>query len=83
MLALTWDDIDFEKHTIRICKTVNDRSIDENGKIDYAQKVQGFAKTKTSNRTIKMTEYALVALEELKKQNGAYNYVVCNKKGGL
>ncbi|MGE6618129.1 tyrosine-type recombinase/integrase [Bacillus mycoides] len=53
LLALTWDDINFEENTIDINKTEYDRQITK-------------PKTKSSNRIILLPKYAINLLKELK-----------------
>ena len=59
-LALTWNDIDFEKNEIHINKTLNPKLIDDNDQSP---------KTDKSNRTIKMLSTVRESLQYIKKEN--------------
>lgn len=81
-LALTWNNVDFEKNEIRIYNTITDRSYGECNNILYGQQAVE-NKDKYSSRTIKFTPFALEMLKSLKEQSGNSKYVVCNKKGEI
>ena len=80
--GLMWDDIDFQKRTLRVQRTLEyvknrNRTEDENHYI----LVEGTTKSKSSDRTIPLNQTALDALLELKSANGGYDYVFSNAKG--
>ena len=82
-LALEWDDIDFDRRTINIHKSlasVKNRSGEETKTV---QIVQEMPKTKRSIRIINMNNGAYEALQYLKGINGNYKYVLSRKKGKL
>lgn len=58
LLALTWDDVDMKKHTIRVTKDlVRITAFDESGKKDGTKRiVQDTPKSMKSNRTIPLQE---------------------------
>lgn len=71
LLALTWDDIDFENKTVSVNKNIKEVSIpDKLGNREYKTMIQE-PKTKSSIRTIPIPEIALKKLNShKKKQNG-------------
>lgn len=75
MLALEWKDIDFQKKTMKISKTVIRYT-------DYETKKKilkiGAPKTASSNRTIMLTDEAMFWLREIKKRNMQSG---CNQTG--
>ena len=80
--GLTWDDIDFEKGTLSVRKTlgyVKNRNKEKNEK-SYIF-IEGTTKSKSSDRTIPLNQTALNALSELKKINGKFDYVFSSKNG--
>ncbi len=83
LLALEWKDIDFENHKINIKKTVVEEKVAVGENLYTGPFVQDYAKSKKSNRTIKMTPKAFEALEAIKAQNGDQKYVICKEDGGL
>ena len=82
-LALTWDDIDFEKRNIDINKsvaTVKNRDAKE-GEPKYVNVIQNTPKTKKSIRIISINDNALEALNNLKEINGKHIYVLAKSNG--
>lgn len=81
LLALTWDDIDFDRGTLHVSKNlvaVKDR-ISKSGKQKVV--VQDTPKTSKGIRTIPLTKRALSLLKELKIKNQTKtNIVFCTKK---
>lgn len=80
--GLMWDDIDFQKRTLKVQRTleyVKNRDGDENS--NHYTLVEGTTKSKSSERTIPLNQTALNALLELKKANGGFAYVFSNAKG--
>ncbi len=78
MLALTWDDVDWDNKTITITKKL---VYNKDGKagiwsVDYPKK-------KHANRTLPVTNEAFEVLKKLRELNEESKYVVCNEKGGL
>lgn len=72
LVALDWDDIDFENRTIRVNKTaisVKDRSA--SGKLTGKchQEIQYTPKTKSGNRVVPINIRALAALERIHEAN--------------
>lgn len=85
VLALTWDDVDFENGTITIKRTLPQQS---KGDVYYFK----LPKTKNSQRTIPASEDLLAVLKTAKREQEAYreiykdiwhdnNLVCCNKDG--
>lgn len=64
VLALTWSDIDLEKHVLTVSKTLYERGADEGG-FDFAP-----PKTEDSNRVVSFNSELL---EELKRMKVQYN----------
>ena len=80
--ALTWDDIDFSARTINVRKNaVEVREKDKNGKSHSVLKTQDSTKTRSGTRIIPMTEKAFLALSELQKITGEYEYIITSSKG--
>lgn len=77
LLALTWDDIDFEKNFLYVNKTVY--TIYKNGKnIAYVDK----PKTKQSNRVIPLPKQLIYILKRYKR-NSLSNYVIYTRNGDM
>ncbi len=77
LLALTWDDIDFDKRLLRVNKTVY--TISKNGKNEaYIDK----PKTKQSNRIIPLPKQLIILLKKNKKESIS-NYIIATKTGGI
>ena len=86
LLALKWTDINVDKKTVRIETKVttvslrdeNNRKIksDDKSVAKTVTEVQDGAKTETSERYVQLNKKALVAIEELRKLNGRYKYVM-------
>lgn len=86
LAALTWKDIDFEKKTIKINKTVSIIKNRNRFEVD-SKKVNIITTTKTqkSNRVIPMNETASLVLQELKRRQTDMgiksDYVISTKDG--
>lgn len=81
MLALTWDDIDFENRTLSVNKAIN--KIKQDGR---TIEVIGTTKTPNANRKVMLCDEAIHALKKLKESNKAYgvaesNFVVTGDVG--
>ncbi len=76
LLALEWDDIDFENAIMTISKTCHDGK-DENG--NY-RKIIDRPKTYSSRRVIPLPKCLLLLLSEMKKESKS-NYVISDKNG--
>ena len=78
MLALTWDDVDWDNKTIAITKKLEYCKDDQAGvwAVDYPKKNH-------ANRILPLTNDALEVLKKLRELNEESKYVVCNEKGGL
>ena len=82
LCALTWDDIDFTEKTITVHKNAVEYSErDENGKTRSVYKTQNSTKTRSGMRIIPMTEKAFIALFELQKITGEYEYIITSSQG--
>lgn len=79
MLALTWDDIDFENKTI----TVNKNAVAATEDGERKMNVQDSTKTKKSTRIIPMTSKAMEALRYIKNITGCNDYVISSKNNKL
>lgn len=79
LLALTWNDIDFENKTIAI----NKNAVVVKEKIDgidrYNLKTQNSTKTASGKRIIPMTQNAYEALKNIYEINGDKQYVMSSK----
>lgn len=73
LLALTWDDIDFQKGRLAVTKTCHDGNV--NGKHCI---IVDTPKTETSYRYIPLSKPLLAILKDLKKESES-NYVVSDK----
>jgi integrase len=80
LLALTWDDIDFEKRRINIDKTLI-KVRDKRGK--QILQVQNKPKTNASKRIIPLSLRLIPILQELKQKNRSDELVFCSKNGTL
>ena len=81
-VGLMWDDIDFQKRTFKVQRTleyVKNRDGDESS--NHYVLVEGTTKSISSERTIPLNQTTLNALLELKKANGGFAYVFSNAKG--
>lgn len=77
LLALTWDDIDFDKRLLKVNKTVY--TITKNGKNEaYIDK----PKTKQSNRIIPLPKQVISVLKKNKKESKS-NYIIATKLGDI
>lgn len=79
MLALTWDDIDFENKTI----TVNKNAVAATEDGERKMTIQDSTKTKKSTRIIPMTSKAMGALRYIKNITGDNDYVISSKNNKL
>lgn len=80
--ALTWRDVDFSERTITVNKTaIEVRERDKNGQMRSVLQTQNSTKTRGGTRIIPMTERAFVAISELQKITGAYEYIVTSSNG--
>lgn len=78
MLALTWEDVDFENRTLSINKRLAYKS--EDNKSIY---VEQYNENDRSSRKLPLNEAAYNLLKSLKSENPDSEYVICNEKGGL
>lgn len=79
LVALDWDDIDFESKTIKVHKTIvmiKDRLPDGRLSGKCHQEVQYTPKTKSGNRDVPINNRALAALERLHEANSGSAYVL-------
>lgn len=76
LLALEWEDIDFENALMSISKTCRDGK-DENGKY---RKIIDRPKTYSSRRVIPLSSGLLTLLEEMKAESKS-NFVISDSKG--
>lgn len=77
LLALTWEDIDFQKGIMNITKTTY--RIKENGR---PRIVVDNPKTKNSNRVIPLPKTLLTILKRIKKASNS-KYVISTRTGGM
>ncbi len=84
VLALKWENIDFENKTVKVngsMSFIKDTENDGKRKTIFTD-----PKTATSNRIIPLNEKSAMALEEIQRRNKIQNiktkYVVCDLKGG-
>lgn len=77
LLALTWNDIDFDNKLLKVNKTVY--TITKNGKNEaYIDR----PKTKQSNRIIPLPKQ-IINLLKRKKKESISNYIISTKNGGI
>lgn len=82
-LALEWSDINFEKRTISITKTLTQvKSRDGSEGKNYISVIENTPKTKNSIRVISMNDNAYEALRKLQEINGKHKFVLANTSGG-
>lgn len=86
-LAITWKDVDLEKHLIHIKKNAS-MVIDREGETGKKYKtIITTVKSKSGNRVIPCNEKAMEALNYLKEyqetQNIYSDFVICNDHGGI
>ncbi len=82
MIALTWNDIDFEERTININKNAAMVSEKDADGVSRSKLInQPTTKTKSGRRIIPMSRKAEEALLKLKKLSGESEYVVVSKLG--
>lgn len=77
LLALTWDDIDFNKSTLSVTKTCHDGNV--NGKHCL---ISDTPKTENSRRDIPLSKPVLALLREVKK-NSVSDYVIADKESSV
>ena len=84
-LALTWEDIDFERHMLTVNKsiaTIKNRNAEE---VEKYQVIVSTVKTRNGNRVIPLNEKSLIALlwmQRYQKENGIKtSYVFCTDMG--
>lgn len=81
-MGLMWEDIDFQKGTLTVRRTleqVKNREKSKNGN-SYIL-VEGTTKTQAGERTVPLNQTAINALQELQIINGGFTYVLSNAKG--
>lgn len=76
LLALTWDDVNLINKTININKNAVIVKTTEDGNNHYKLSTQNSTKTKSSYRTIPMSQIAYNAFQEIQKITGNMDYVV-------
>jgi len=81
LLALTWNDIDFENRTINVDKNSVVSKVYSNGESHYRIINQESTKTKSGRRIIPMSEIACNSLNEIYKINGDKKYVMSSSTG--
>ncbi len=80
--GLMWEDIDFQKRTLKVQRTLEYVKNRDKGETEnHYVLVEGTTKSKSSERTIPLNQTALDALLELKRANGKFGYVFSNAKG--
>ena len=82
MVALDWDDIDFDRQSIRVRKTaitVKERAEDGRLTGKCHQEIQWTPKTKAGNREVPINMRALAALKRLHAANRGSPYVLSTK----
>ena len=84
LLGLKWNDIDWEKKTITISRSVvNVKDRSDNAKTIYRLLEQNSTKTGSSDRIIPIGQKTLAALQELKKINAGFEYVMSTSSNNL
>ena len=81
LLALTWNDIDFENRTITVGKNAVVAKVEEKDGAHYRVINQKSTKTQSGNRIIPMTETAYNTLMAIKEINGNQKYVMSSANG--
>lgn len=87
MLALTWNDIDFDERTLSVRKTVSVVSEYEYDKIVGKKISETSPKTQKSIRTIPLSSIAIKHLESIKEKNVRFldtnDHIVLSKTGNM
>ena len=84
LLALEWENIDFNEKKLTVKQNavmVRNRAKDAETK--FIHLVQDSGKTDSSCRIIPLNKKAIAALEEIKKINGDFKYVMATKSGKI
>lgn len=76
LVALTWDDIDFDNKTISVSKNAVTVRVNEEGKPHYQLITQNSTKTFSGKRIIPMTKMAYSAFQDIYKVNKNNDYVI-------
>ena len=85
LLALTWDDIDYDERIIRVNKsTVRIRNRDENiTTTKYILLEQESLKTDSGARIVDLNNKAIAALQAIQEFNGKHKYVMSCENGEI
>ena len=82
LLALTWNDIDFENNSISINKSaVISKEVDKKGISHYSLINQNNTKTRSGNRIVPLNKVALDSIREIQLINGNNQYVMSTASG--
>jgi len=80
LIALTWNDVDFENREITISKNAVVAKVDLQNKNSHYEIInQDSTKTKSGIRVIPMTQKAFDSLKEIYKITGNQTFVLCSK----
>ena len=79
LLALTWDDIDFEAKTLTVNKNAVVVKVSDNEDSQYKLINQDSSKTRSGSRIVPLNRFALQAFQEIQKINGDKKYVMSSK----
>lgn len=81
LLALTWDDIDFDNKELTVNKNCVTVKNEESGGKHYILLDQDSTKTDSGERMVPLCNKAIIALKEIQKINGNFKHVMCTKTG--
>lgn len=81
LLALTWDDIDFDDETISVNKNAVVTKTIDGDESHYRLINQRSTKTQSGNRIIPMTSHVKTALKEIQEFNGSHQHVMSSSTG--
>ena len=81
-MGLMWEDIDFQKSTLTVRRTLEQVKNRDKGENDNSYiLIEGTTKTQAGERTIPLNQTAINALRELQKINGGFAYMLSNAAG--
>lgn len=81
LLALAWDDIDFDNETVSVNKNAVVVKTVDGEELHYKLINQRSTKTQSGNRIVPMTNYVKTAFKEIRELNGSHQYVMSTSTG--
>jgi integrase len=82
LLALTWEDVDFQNRTIKVNKNLKQvKNRDGDILSNYKIIIQNSTKTNSSSRIVPLNNKSIEALNHIKEITGQYKYVLSTETG--